>query len=74
MCQCQFSTVTDLQRDMGCCPKSLTTRMVADYSPTSCPTAGCVLIPSDWTSRICLYKQTIVDSCKWMFLICCTQP
>lgn len=49
MCQYQFPTLTDLQRDTGHCPRSLTTGMVAGSSPTSCPTGGCVLIPSDWT-------------------------
>lgn len=55
MCQCQFSTVTDLQREMGCCSKSLTTGMVAGNSPTSCPTGDCVLILPDWTSHTCKY-------------------
>lgn len=59
------STLAYLQRDMGCCPRSLAAGMGAGSSPTSCPAGGCVLISSLWTSHICLCKQIIMVSCKW---------
>lgn len=59
------STLAVLQMDTGCCPRSLAAGMGAGGSPTSCPAGDYVLISSHWTSHIFLWKQIIVDPCKW---------